>query len=162
MDRRERLQQREEELKELYPRLLRRVNMGLGRIFSAVYGIPRLGPLVMSAFARLASFLLVELNIMGLKRLRGGGAEEIAYGWMKLTAALCSYCRVEEAEEGRVVLSWEGCPLGYESPSQKGLCRSVMSIDQMTARRLGGRMEIAQTVPEGHARCRFVFTTGDN
>ncbi len=159
MDRRETLRQRQEELKSLHPSVARLLNVLLGRMFRAVYSVPGLGRWIMSGFARAASYLLVSMNIMGLKRLRGKGADEIAYGWMKLTAALCSNSEVEEAGEGRVVLSWRKCPLGYKSPSQSGLCRAVMSIDQWTARRLGGSMEIAETVLEGSDRCRFVFTS---
>jgi len=159
LDRREEILRYQEELRELYPRLLRRISSKLGRAFAAVYGLPLLGPALLAAFARISSYLIVRLNVMGVNELRGGDAADMALAWMRMTAMLCAWSEVEEADEDRVILSWSGCLLGYDHPSQAGLCRAVMEIDRRTVRRLGGDMRMISTIPEGHGCCRFLFTS---
>lgn len=159
MDKLNELIQRQEELKELYPRALRRVSTTLGRVFAALYHIPLLGRPLLSIFSRLSSLLIVRLNVMGVRELQGGEAPDMALAWMRMTAMLCAWSEVEEANEERVILRWRRCLLGYEHPSQAGLCRAVMEIDRATVRRLGGNMEIVSTIPEGDGCCRFLFST---
>ncbi len=152
------MRKRQEELRGLYPMAMRRVSRTLGRAFAALYGFPLLGPPALSAFARIASYLIVRLNVVGVRELRGGNASDMALAWMRMTSMLCAYCDVEEADEGRVILRWGSCLLGYERPSQNRLCRAVMEIDRRTIERLRGEMHILSTIPEGHEACRFLFT----
>ncbi len=154
------LQRRLDNLRNLPPWFIKPASRALGKVFSLLYNLPRVGPGLMGGFANLSSFLMVKMGIMGLRQVPGGDPVEIVSRWMRFPALMCTPCEVAEASGERVVLLWPECPVGYGGARQAALCRAVMEIDRKTVERMGGEMTIAETMPEGAPCCKYIFTPG--
>jgi hypothetical protein len=111
-------------------------------------------------FSSFASWGIVRMRFLGVRRPLDADAVEIAASYLVMPTLLGMRYRVAEAGDDKVLIEWDECALGYRLPECLNACRAACAIDQATVSRLGGRMVVSENLLEGAPRCVFEITPG--
>lgn len=161
-------QDRTEELKAMlavfdsrHEELLRKGAFWIGRRQMKVAN-NALGMFVMKNYtSKLLAYLIVEKQLFGVKKGRKDDLLEIALNWLAPSIWARMPTEIGEAGDERVVVYRTECTVGFKGPECAQLCRASMNMDMEIVRRLGGRLEVTETILEGAPKCKHILTKGD-
>jgi hypothetical protein len=139
-------------------RQMRRMHVALGRLFILMASHRPTRWFLERPFSAFASWMIVEREMMGVRRGRKTDVLEIAENWLRIPTLLGLPYTFESADDEKVVIVWHECAVGYEDPSCLPACRASCNIDVRTVSRLGGKLEVTENMLEGAPLCRFVIS----
>lgn len=114
--------------------------------------------LVTGIASRFLAFLAVNLKMFGIEPGECGDAAGLTMNYLRIPTAFRMTFEILYAGPDRVEIAFPVCVIGYSDGSCAGACRTATSIDERIVEKLGGRLEVARSIPEGAPACTFVIT----
>ena len=105
---------------------------------------------------RIAAWAIIRYGMLGIEVPKSGRLADIVYEWQKLARFFRAPVIVESADEEKVILVHPECTMGFGKKHAK-LCRASMTMDRRILEKMGARMTILETLPEGAPSCRHII-----
>ncbi|MHB8896817.1 MAG: hypothetical protein ACYC99_16815 [Candidatus Geothermincolia bacterium] len=160
-DRTEELRERVARLDSMHDDWLRKMQCAFGRLMVQACRFRLIRRFIAGPFAWFASYCIVERQLCGVERGRKNDVLDIAANYLKIPTLIRMPCQVAEAGDDRVLIEWEECAMGLETPDCIDACGAACEIDIATVKRLGGRLVVTENILEGAPKCVFEITRSD-
>jgi hypothetical protein len=157
-DRTDELKERVAELDSMHDDWLRRMQCSFGRMMVLACKVPGMKWFIEVPFSRFASYMIVDRQTCGVERGCKSDVLDIAENYLKMPTLLRMPYRVAEATDERVLIEWDECAIGLDSPECLRACDAACAIDVATVERLGGRLVVTENKLKGAPRCVFEIT----
>ena len=121
-DRTDELKERVAALDSMHDEWLRKMQCSFGRMMGLACKLPGMRWFIEVPFSRLASYLVVDRQTCGEERGCKSDVLDIAENYLKIPTLLRMPCRVAEATDERVLIEWDECAIGLDSPGCLKAC----------------------------------------
>jgi len=111
------------------------------------------GDALIRAMGKMNAGLITAIGLFGVKKTAGPVA--VAEEWLKMIEGIDARYEVASAGDDEVEIHLLQCPLGLTPEHGRDMCLTAMATDMETVKRLGGKLEIGETIATGADRCHL-------
>lgn len=122
----------------------------VGKLNQMIFNIPYLGETLLRQHSRALAALAFYTPVLGGKR--AANIEELKAAWLDFLARVGIMPEIID-RPGGFDFMLDACAYGFCHDEEAEVCDACMDLDRAYIGKLGGRLEILETIPGGASRC---------
>jgi predicted ArsR family transcriptional regulator len=125
----------------------------VGKMDYLIHHVPLVGDSVIRNRNRIAGALAFYIPLLGGKKAEN--LAELEEEWVSFLERVGVESEVTKRGRNSFEMELSHCPYGFRYRSESKVCDAAMDFDRAFIEKLGGRLEILDTIPDGAECCRL-------